>query len=132
VTRSCESCGDPYEAVRANARFCSERCKKRAQRGHVADVPAAPGSGTSGGTAALVSATRRDLQQAGRLDTFLGQAALSLAARIEADQDTGSAIASLNKELRATVAEALKGVQAPASSVTKLKDELAARRQRRA
>lgn len=129
MKRTCESCSGPYEAVRSNARFCSERCKKRAQRGHLAQVPTVLAAGTPAGTA-LVTAITQELEAAGRLDSALGQATLALAQRIEAGQDTGSAVAALSREMRGTLAEALKGAVQAQSTLGQRKDELAARRAR--
>ncbi len=125
MNRSCESCGGPYEAVRSNARYCSERCKKRGQRGHLVQLPAA--ADTDGGTA-LSDAVRAELEDAGRLNTSLGQAALTLARRIEGGRDTGSAVASLNRELRSTLADAVMGAKVARSSLESYRDELRVRR----
>ncbi len=125
MKRSCESCGGPYEAVRATARFCSERCRKRAQRGHLIDLPAAAGTGApDGGLSTRVAA---ELGEAGRLNTSLGQGALVLARRIEEGRDTGTAVAALMRELRAVLTDALKGAQTR-SALDGYRDELAARR----
>ncbi len=123
--RICESCGGPYEAVRATARFCSERCRKRAQRGHVIDLPIAADSGTP--DTALSTRVAAELTHAGRLDTSLGQGALVLARRIEEGRDTGTAVAALVRELRAVLADAVKGAQT-GSALDGYRDELAARR----
>ncbi len=125
MKRTCESCGGPYEAVRATARFCSERCRKRAQRGHVIDLPAPVVSGAP--DTALSARVAAELTEAGRLDTSLGQGALVLARRIEEGRDTGTAVAALMRELRAVLGEALKGAQTR-SALDGYRDELAARR----
>lgn len=41
VSKACEECGKLFEATRSTARFCSERCKKRAQRKKQPIPPAA-------------------------------------------------------------------------------------------
>lgn len=69
----------------------------------------------------------RELEEAGRLDTALGQAALGLAALLDAGEG-GSAAAALTREFRATRAEALQGAGALASPLDKARDELAKRR----
>jgi hypothetical protein len=76
----------------------------------------------------LVAAIEAELEAAGRLDTALGRQALRLAQRMHSEFDTGSAIAALSRELRATMAEALKD----ATPVADPLDELAARRSRKA
>lgn len=57
------------------------------------------------------SATLGELQAAGREDTALGQAALALAARLDAQADTGSALAAAAKQLQATLAAATDGAE---------------------
>lgn len=59
---------------------------------------------------------------------MLGHWRLMLAQRIVRDEDTGSALASLHKELRLVLGQAMAG--AP-SEEGDLLDELAARRERR-
>jgi len=54
---------------------------------------------------------RRDLAAAGRLDTLPGQLALALAMRLTAPGTTASSVATLSKELRALMAEALAGTK---------------------
>ena len=76
----------------------------------------------------LAAAVLAELEAAGRVDTAGGQSALTLARRIEDGRDTGSAIASLNREMRATLAEAVKGAKVPLSSIESYRDELADRR----
>jgi hypothetical protein len=71
----------------------------------------------------VTDATRAELESAGRQDTSLGRSALALAARIDTNLDTGSALASAVRALGETMAAALKGAE-PASSL----DELKARR----
>ena len=76
----------------------------------------------------LSDAVRAELMEAGRLETSLGQAALVLAVRVEGGRDTGAAIASLTREMRATLLEAVKGAKAQSSRLESYRDELAARR----
>jgi hypothetical protein len=76
----------------------------------------------------LVGSVRSDLARAGLVTSPLGQQALMLAQRIVRDEDTGSALASLHKELRLVLGQAMAG--AP-SEEGDLLDELAARRERR-
>lgn len=129
MQRRCESCGKSYEAARKTSKYCGGTCRVRASRGALAPavspLAALPDPSPDTGLVAMVE---KELRDAGRLDTFLGQAAVALARRIVADQDTGSAIASLNREMRATVADAVKGASVARSAVDRRKDELAARR----
>lgn len=130
MRKTCE-CGTEFEAKRAAAKYCSERCKKRAQRRpggtRTAKVvtlpPAAPVSSGS-----LAAATEAELDRAGRLGSAVGQAALALARRIDASHgETGSALASLVREHRATLAEAVKDAEVAADPL----DELRSRRERK-
>jgi len=122
---TCVVCGAEFEAVRA-ARFCSDRCRKRAARGRPLDAaPAAPVAFLEG---AVTAATRDALAAAGRTLTPMGQAALVLARRLDTPGlDTGSALASITRQLGATLAEALKGARGD-TAPGRLADELAARR----
>lgn len=76
----------------------------------------------------LIVQTRRELTDADRLDTVVGQMAMRLAEKMAGNFDTGSALAAVSKELRAVMAEALADVGSKADSL----DELAARRMQRA
>lgn len=125
--RACEGCGGSLEGKRRDARTCSPRCKerlmKRQQRGTVVELP--PAAAAVDAEPPLVAKLMRELDAAGRLDTTDGEHAVFLARRLVAAQmDTGSAVASLSKELRTARAEALKGCQASDSRL----DELRARR----
>lgn len=76
----------------------------------------------------VTTATRRTLTAAAKLDSPLGQAALVLAARMDSAADeSGSALAAVAKELRTTLAEAVKGAATVADPV----DQLRARREAR-
>lgn len=69
------------------------------------------------------SRVRAELEAAGRLETYLGAAALALADRV----DNATAVmgfAALVKELRSTMTAAMAGVQAAADPI----DEVKARR----
>jgi hypothetical protein len=74
-------------------------------------------------------AVRRELDVAGRGASALGQAALLLAERIDAGTDTGSVVAALSRELRATLEAATRAASPRRPDRV---DELRQRRQRRA
>jgi hypothetical protein len=135
VRKQCAVCPAEFEAKRASARYCSERCKKRAQRSP--DRAAAPSPRKvpelPAGLAAdsLLAATAAKLAAAGRLDGPEGQAALILAARIGLSPfsaETGASVAALVRQLHATLAEALAGAKESGDPV---EDELRAARERR-
>jgi len=69
----------------------------------------------------------RELEAAGRLDTWAGQVALELAYRVASPHETGAAVASLYKQFREAMAEALAGVAVAADPL----DEIRARRDRK-
>jgi hypothetical protein len=135
VQRACDVCGGTYEAKRPSSRYCGRTCRVRASRaGGVPRVAsadeqtAAPDPKPPPLSATLVTATERQLRDVGRLDTWLGQQALALAGKLSSGRDTASGLAALSREFRATMEEALRGANAPASSLAKHRDELAARR----
>jgi hypothetical protein len=111
MLRHCDVCSAEYLAKRRSSRFCSDRCRKRANRGAATlagranVVELAPEEPSE-----LVSAVRSELKAAGRLNSSLGQQAILLAARIGAPFDTGSSVAALHRELRSTMERALKDV----------------------
>ncbi len=116
MNRECDACGTEYEAQRKTSRYCSTRCRMRASRRIEAPVAAeSPGSGE------LVEALRRELADAGRLDTALGQQALALAVKLASPFDTGSAMAAVSRELRAVREEALRGAEHVADPLDELR-----------
>jgi hypothetical protein len=132
MQRQCDVCGKDYDAKRATSQFCGGTCRARARRGREAEAVAAPaataGSQPTGDRPALHAAVLAELVEVKRESTALGLAALSLAMRIETGMDTGSALASLTRELRATRADALQGAKDTRSGLEGIRDELAARR----
>jgi len=129
MARPCECCGETMQASSARKRFCSTTCRVKAHEarrsGGVASISGAPAVTVP---AALEHAILGVLEQVGREASPLGASALLLGRRIDAGNDPGSALAALNRELRATLAEALRGEVR--SSVTSLRDDLAERRAR--
>src|SRR5690242_13088527 len=115
----CEECGEAFEAKRSTAKYCSTRCRTRAtrRRAEGRPAPAAPAAPAADARPAqerprqsedvplLVAATIGELAKAERLSTTLGQQAVRLAERMVASSETGAGVASLSKELRATMAE---------------------------
>lgn len=124
MQRNCEWCGDIYEAVKSNARWCSQRCGKRAQRaGFTRPVVELDGPPRRD----VTMAAERELERAGLLDTVTGQLAVALATAMETTRASGSQVAALSKELRATMKVAL-SARAPAADAV---DELRDRRDRK-
>lgn len=122
MQRLCAVCSAPFEAQRPQAKYCGETCKKRAQRGGIAEpqVPATEVKPASG----LLDAVTTELTTAGRLNTVAGQHALELAGRIVNAPGMNTGVAALSKQLQAVLSEALRGSSEKANPL----DELRARR----
>lgn len=110
--KQCVECCATFDAQR-NQRRCP------ACRGVPAEVP-----GPDGG---VLAATRAQLGAIGRADTPLGATALVLAGRLDVGADPGSAMAAMAKELRAVMAELLRGAPAVADPVDELRERRRAR-----
>jgi hypothetical protein len=134
VRKSCTVCGGSFEAKRAAAKTCGDRCRQRAHRSpqaasepKVLELPAESTSEPSP-AGSVTTATAAELEQAGRLETALGQAALALARRIDTGaSETGSSFASLARQHREALAEAVRDAKKAADPL----DELRARRERK-
>lgn len=133
--RPCASCGEMFTPLRANHRFDSDTCRVNAQRGKLQpvaeDAAGAAPKATPPLSETVVDRVRRDLEAAGRLDTWLGQSALAMAAVLAKGVGTPSGLSAANRELRETMTAALRGAGAPGSTVAAHRDEVAARRARR-
>jgi hypothetical protein len=130
VRVQCAVCPTVFEAKRPTAKYCSPACRVRAHRAGVS-VQARPAPARrrlQEAPAGVEAATAAELATAGRTATASGQSALALARRIDAGVDTGASIASMVRELRAALADALRDA---AVAVDPL-DELKAKRDRRA
>ena len=103
MTRNCDVCRRAYTAKDPRSRYCGETCRKRQLRGTEVRVEVP----VTGESLALVTVTKSALKDAGKLDSVQGQLAMTIAATIAAGGDTASGLASLSKELRAVMAEAL-------------------------
>lgn len=147
-------CGLPVTAAR-RGRWCSSWCEAREAQGLPAQPPpglvppalpplSPPGPAAAAPTPAhpagravvrrsVAERVLRDLEAAGMADSWLGAAALDLAESIDGGGfSSGSSRAAVHRELRAIMADALRGSDAPGSSVGRYRDELAARRAKRA
>lgn len=122
-------CGKTFDAARANAKYCSDRCRKRTKRSGADVVAIQPEQARPKPDLGPVTAAAwLELDTAGRLATSLGQQALRLAMKLDNGlMETGSAYASLSKEFREVMSLATKGAGA-ATAPQQLSDELAARR----
>jgi hypothetical protein len=128
MQRTCEVCEEKFEAKRATAKYCSGRCRKRNQRAGGAKKAEERRKAAASGVGSVAAATLLELQEASRLHTPLGQAALALAHRLDMSQmDTGAGVASLAKQLEATLSAATADAEVAADPI----DELKAARERK-
>lgn len=120
MQRICDVCGVDFEAKRKDAKTCSATCRSNKRN------QSAPPDPTEVVGNSLVKATVTELEAAGKVDTMLGQLAISLAGRMSG---TTTGIAALSRELRSVIDAAL-GVKTPGASgvVVDDVDELRARR----
>lgn len=124
MKRPCDVCKTEYEAKRPTSKYCSATCRTRASRGATSVVPITPPP-----IGPVEVATLAELTEMGRNESALGQAALTLARRVDRGAEAPSGLSSLVKQLEATlesVARAAK--QAAPSPIDQMKDELARRR----
>jgi len=133
IKRRCDSCGSLYAAQRASSKFCSTACRVRSSRMGAVTLPLAvleqdDEPTVPGGT---VAAVRVELEAVERSSSALGAMALALASRIDSGRETGSAMATLTRELRLTMDEARASGRHASSIAEKLGDELAQRRAQR-
>jgi hypothetical protein len=118
--RDCDQCGRVYVAQRSTSKFCSLACRNASKSRPSAAALAVPPPPVADGVAAVVEA---DLERAGRLATVAGQASLVLARRLDNGvRETGPALASLAKQLEATLASAMKGATAAPDGIDELRD----------
>jgi len=124
MQRPCDECGTTYTAKRASSKFCSPRCRVRANR--KTSEPAPLAVLTAPGPGLLTDATRAELGPLA--DTADGILLLTLAARIDSVPETAPALATLSKEFAARKSDLL--ALAPKSKANPF-DELQALRERR-
>lgn len=124
MKRACDQCGEEFDAVTARRKYCSDRCKQARHRGTdavIVDHPAVHAEAENVPESSSVASTRAELKAAGRLDTYLGSAAMRLAEKMDqANQLMG--YAPLVKEYRATMVEALKGAARQADELDELEE----------
>jgi hypothetical protein len=117
VKVSCAECGTLFDAKSRGTTFCGVACRKRSSRrdiaarenGVLAPVTpiSAPNQPEKAAEPELVAQTRRTLEEAEAVATVHGQIALTLAKKLALAVDTGSAMASLARQLSAAMGEAL-------------------------
>ncbi|MDI6911469.1 hypothetical protein [Nocardioides sp.] len=117
MQKACAQCGEAFEARRSTAKYCGDRCRQQARRrAKPEDVdPRLP---------RIVDLTTKELRRIGKLDTVLGQQALTLAHRMCSTKDTASSIAAASRELDRLMLRLAVGA-------AKQEDQLASARRRR-
>lgn len=132
MRKYCDSCGAEFDSKRPAGKYCSDRCRKRHQRNP--DLSPAPRPADPAETDAepaqgpVMTSTLERLHAAGVGGEPVAQACLALARRIDQSMtETGSAVASLVREYRASLGDALGGAEQAVDPV----DELRSRRERR-
>lgn len=119
LQRLCEECGADFEAKTKRAKFCTTACRVRANRrpskvgrakssgaAEVVQLHTAPSSTVDDPEDSLAGQVRRTLSEIDALTTVAGMAALRVARQIDKGEDSGSAVATLSKELSRLMAEA--------------------------
>lgn len=120
--RKCLACGAEITGAKTK-KYCDAKCRKRGQLGIRVIPTAAPVDGLG----PVESVTFAELAAVERLETVAGASAVALARSIDSGGVTGSAMAALVKELRATMVDATADVRVAADPL----DELRQRRQLR-
>lgn len=124
MKRRCDYCGKAYEAKTKRSRYHSDACRKAADRHPERKAVEREAAAEEMVPGAVVAATRVELDAAGRTSSALGQAALAVALKIDGGvAETGSAFATLVKELRATLAAALGNTEVEGDIVDELKQQ---------
>lgn len=130
MLRSCDHCGKQYQAERSTSRFCGTTCRVAAHMAQRAATHMAhPEAASEAAPGAVSEAVQRELEAAGQVSSALGVVVLSLAARIDVGQDSGSSLAALSRELRSALAAATAdGVAAdPVDEVRRVREQKLAR-----
>lgn len=109
----CHGCQEPFEAKSTKAKWCSHKCRGRAKR-HPDMKPTVEVAEHPEPETGLVSALRKELEEAGVLDTVDGQQALVLAKSMTKVDASG--ISGLSKELSRVKAAALGVSEGPAAA----------------
>lgn len=96
MQRNCIKCGVVFTTEHKQTRYCSASCRDKAARDKPSPVVNMPHLDLS-----IVASVRHRLSVLGALDDPMGQLALRLAE--QAAGETGSALAAVSRELRATM-----------------------------
>jgi len=129
MPRTCQQCGAEFVARSPRARYCGDACRARARYRRVKDSATADlfGLPMPPESSDLADAVTAELQAAGALHTVPGVAALTIARRIDACPESSAGLATLTRELRACMAQAV----ADTNTGPSLIDALVERRRQR-
>jgi hypothetical protein len=106
MEKACADCGQRFQTKRPTARFCSDLCRKRAQRrkpGQPAQAAQVPAAGGPGPVECQVRADIAALVTAHPMGEALAEMSFALARTLDAG--AGLAVAAVNRELRANLVE---------------------------
>lgn len=138
MKRACEQCGRDYAAKTGKSRFCSAACRQKASRIRTKndgpqrnDRRNAHRHAEIAESGEVAAATREALDEVGVTDSPLGKATLALARRLDGGATmTGSALASVAREFRATLPLALASGKAAADPLDQIAERRVQRRRR--
>lgn len=119
--RTCAGCSERFTAKSPRAKWCGSTCRSRGHRAGQVAEPTAPDPAPDVESHGLVETTRRELEQAGVLESFHAQLALQLARRLA--QPDESAPSSLSRELDRVMTAALEGAPAPAAAASEPEED---------
>jgi hypothetical protein len=127
VGRTCVMC--PAAPRGPKAKYCSDRCRKRAQRMPKPDnvVQLRPSAADPGGLGPVEASVRRELEAAGILEGYRAEGAIALAARIDLKEDLGSAMATMIVRLDELMTSLLPAPEPEPDAIDGLKARMAKR-----
>lgn len=134
MQRSCDACGDPYEAKTSRSRFCSVACRVAQHR---ADHGAGPdshreqaGPGKDRPSRGVQPALMAEFEKLGVAEEYEARVALGLAEQLDSRVLVGAAYVSLSKELDRRVDALRLKAERPDDPAAAVKGRLAEKRLR--
>lgn len=142
MTVACANCGKEFGAQRKTAKYCTSKCRVAATRARQRDAAPAPrregatvialapiSESSSPNAEGFFAATMRTLEEVDRAGSYQGMSALFAARILDSGvQDSMSSMATMLREYKASMRDALEGVAVVDDPV----DSLLARRAERA
>lgn len=121
MQKACAACGSDFSATKANARYCSPKCRKRAHRLSKSGPKAQPAAVDAGGS--VVQAVSQALGEVA--NSAEGRIALVLASRLDDPaRETGASMAAVARQLTLMLADLV----SPSEVIADPLDELRAKR----